>query len=722
MPDLVVDIAVPVAVNKTFHYLVPEDMHGLVFAGSRVKVPFGGRWIIGTVVGFPSRPADRLKSVIEVVDGPVPEDLLSLAKWMSDYYLHPLGLTIEAMIPRSAVRPSRAKKYVRLAPGAEWARPKSAKQAEILRLLSGSREVEMAEIAAVSRSGLKSLKDAGLIEVFDRESTRYVDDSISGDQDAPPMLMPEQAEAVRRISDAVMAGCFETFLLHGVTGSGKTEVYLGVISSIADSGRGAIILVPEIALTPQLLGRFRRRFGSRVAVFHSGLTQGERAGEYWRIRKGDADVVVGARSAVFAPVKRLSVIIVDEEHDNSYKQEEGLRYHGRDVAVMRAKLAGAVCVLGSATPSIETFYNARNGRYVHLAISRRIDDRPMPKVSIVDTKALRGGGVYSPQLADAVRGRLLRGEQSLLLLNRRGFSAVLICSDCGAAQKCPGCSVTLTYHKADKSLKCHYCGFSEQPPDKCPACGGVGLRPLGAGTQRIQEEAAALFPAARIFRMDSDILKGRKSYEDVLARMDKGEVDILLGTQIVAKGHDFPAVTLVGVVDADIGLNLPDFRSAEKTFQLITQAAGRAGRGDIPGEVIIQTMNPGHYAIRRSINHDYDGFYEEEIRFRSQLGYPPYRRMIKIEIKGAQEKTALDAAKTARDIIRAAIIGKDVSVLGPAPAPIARLRGKYRFHVILLSRSRGAMRRLASEAKVAVETKYGRRCRVILDVDPVNLM
>lgn len=722
MPDLVVDIAVPVAVNKTFHYLVPEDMHGLVFAGSRVKVPFGGRCIIGTVVGFPSRPAGRLKSVIEVVDVPVSEDLLSLAKWMSDYYIYPLGLTIEAMIPGSAVRPGRAKKYVRLAPGAEWARPKGAKQAEILRLLSGSREVEMAEIAAVSRSGLKSLKDAGLIEVFDRESTGYVDDRISGDLEAPPMLMPEQAEAVRRISDAVMAGCFETFLLHGVTGSGKTEVYLGVISSVADSGGGAIILVPEIALTPQLLGRFRRRFGGRVAVFHSGLTQGERAGEYRRIRKGYADVVVGARSAVFAPVKRLSVIIVDEEHDNSYKQEEGLRYHGRDVAVMRAKLAGAVCVLGSATPSMETFYNARSGRYVHLTISRRIDDRPMPKVSIVDTKVLRRGGVYSPQLADAVRGRLLRGEQSLLLLNRRGFSALLICSDCGAAPRCPGCSVTLTYHKADKSLKCHYCGFSEQPPDKCPTCGGIGLRPLGAGTQKIEEEAATLFSTARISRMDSDILKGRKSYEDVLARMDKGEVDILLGTQIVAKGHDFPAVTLVGVVDADIGLNLPDFRSAEKTFQLITQAAGRAGRGDIPGEVIIQTMNPGHYAIRRSINHDYEGFYEEEICFRSQLGYPPYRRMIKIEIKGAQEKTALDAAKTARDIIRAAIIGKDVSVLGPAPAPIARLRGKYRFHVILLSRSRGTMRRLASEAKVAVETEYGRRCRVILDVDPVNLM
>lgn len=722
MSDLVVEIVVPVAVNKTFHYLVPEDMRGLVFAGSRVKVPFGSRQLIGTIVGFPSSSAVRLKPILEVVDDPIPADLLNLAKWMSDYYIYPLGQTIETMIPRLAAWPGRMKKYVRLAPGAEEARPKGAKQAEIMRILSLSKEVEMGTLAAVSRSGLKSLKDAGLIEVFERESTGDIDDRVCEGQDTPPILMPEQAEAVKRISEAVRAGCFETFLLHGVTGSGKTEVYLGIISSIVGSGKGAIVLVPEIALTPQLLGRFRRRFGSRVAVLHSGLTNRERAEEYRRIRNGDADVVVGARSAVFAPLERLAVIIVDEEHDNSYKQEEGLRYHGRDVAVMRAKFAGAVCVLGSATPSIETFYNAKSGRYVHLMISRRIDDRPMPEVSIVDIKNLQRQGIYSPQLVDAIRSRLERREQTLLLLNRRGFSAVLICSDCGAAPRCPSCSVTLTYHKADKRLKCHYCDFSDQPPDKCPSCGGIGLKPLGVGTQRIEEEASALFPGARIARMDSDILKGKKAYENVLTRMEKGDVDILLGTQMVAKGHDFPAVTLVGVVDADIGLNLPDFRSAEKTFQLITQAAGRAGRGGMPGKVIIQTMNPGHYAMRRSISHDYEGFYEEEISFRSQLGYPPYRRMVKIEVKSAQEKTALDAAKTARDIIRAAITGKEVSVLGPAPAPIARLRGKYRFHVILLSRSREAIRRLASEARAVVEDKYGRRCQVILDVDPVNLM
>jgi primosomal protein N' (replication factor Y) len=389
---------------------------------------------------------------------------------------------------------------------------------------------------------------------------------------------------------------------------------------------------------------------------------------------------------------------------------------------MRAKLADAVCVLGSATPSLESFHNARAGRYRLLAIANRVDHRPLPEVELIDVKALPKSASCSPKLAAGLRDRLGRNEQALLLLNRRGFSSVLICGDCGKVLPCPACSVSLAFHKADGILKCHYCDFRTAPPERCPACGGPGLKPLGAGTQRIEEEVAALLPGGRISRMDSDSVRGREAYEKVLGSVDRREVDVLLGTQMIAKGHDFPAVTLVGVVDADVGLNLPDFRSAEKTFQLITQAAGRAGRGDRAGEVIIQTMNPGHYALRHSRTHDYGGFYDEEMRFRTELGYPPVRRMVKIELKSGREKTALEAAMAARDRIRRLIKGKDATLLGPAPSPIARVRGKYRFQMLLLSSSRETLRRLATAARDAAEEKFGRTVQVIIDVDPVSLM
>jgi len=392
------------------------------------------------------------------------------------------------------------------------------------------------------------------------------------------------------------------------------------------------------------------------------------------------------------------------------------------VAIVRAKLQNAVALLGSATPSLESFYNARSGKYQYLRLANRVDHRPMPEVQIVDARTLPKNSLYSARLIEDVRLRLERKEQSLLLLNRRGFSSVLICRDCGSAIKCPCCSVSLTSHKSELKLKCHYCGHLAAPPDKCPACRGLGLKLIGSGTQKVEEELQTLFPEARIKRMDSDSVKGRDAYEKLLQQVDRREVDILLGTQMVAKGHDFPAVTLVGVVDADVGLNLPDFRSAEKTFQLITQAAGRAGRGDTVGEVVIQTMNANHYSIRHSTTHDYEGFYEEEIVFRSQLGYPPVGRIIKLEIKGADESLAAEAAKTARDRMRHLMRGKETALLGPAPAPISRVRGQYRFQLLLLSTRREAIRALAAEGRKVVEEKYGRKCRVLIDVDPVNLM
>jgi len=512
------------------------------------------------------------------------------------------------------------------------------------------------------------------------------------------------------------------FLLHGVSGSGKTEVYLHCIAALAGTGKGAIVLVPEIALTPQLLGRFRRRFGGRVAVLHSGLTDRERADEYRRIGAGLVDVAIGARSAVFAPFPKLGLVVVDEEHENSYKQDDGLRYHARDVAVVRAKFQGAVCVLGSATPSLESYYNARAGKYRYVRIANRVDHRPMPGVCIIDVRTQPKASVYAPALVAAVQQRLEKKEQSLLLLNRRGFSSVLICGDCGKAIQCPSCSVSLTFHKSERKLKCHYCDFHTAPPERCAVCGGANVKPLGTGTQKVEEEVSALFPGARIARMDSDNTRGRDAHDTLLGRVDRGEIDILLGTQMIAKGHDFPAVTLVGAVDADVGLNLPDFRSAEKTFQLITQAAGRAGRGDSAGEVIIQTMNPGHYSLRHSMTHDYDGFYGEEIAYRTELGYPPVRRVIKIEVKSGQETTAEEAAKVAKDRIRYLLRDKGTTLLGPAPSPISRVRGKYRFQMLLLSAKRETLRMLAVEAKKAVEDKFKNRVQVIVDVDPVNLM
>jgi len=723
----VVEIAVNVSVHKTFHYREPDDLQGRLVPGSRVRVPFGSRRVEGTVVGFAEQAAvSGLKSVVEVLDTCLTPELLALARWMSDYYLFPLGQTIESLVPRAVSRTKpKLKKFIRLLASqsdcGDTIVVRGKKQAELVQLLSGRGEVCMDELSMFSSQTVKTLRDAGFVGISEREP-----DALTDSEDflpsEPPALMPAQSEAVSSISEMAARAEFGVFLLHGVTGSGKTEVYLHAIKTLAGTGKGAIVLVPEIALTPQLLNRFRKRFGSRVAVLHSGLTDRERADEYRRIQAQQVDVAIGARSAVFAPFAQVGLIIVDEEHENSYKQDEGLRYHARDVAVMRAKFQHAVAVLGSATPSLESFYNAKNGKYRYLPLVDRVDHRPMPEVLLVDVKTLPKQALYSPQLLEEIRLRLDRKEQALLLLNRRGFSSVLICRDCGLAIKCPSCSVSLTFHKSEGKLKCHYCGFLMRPPDTCPTCSSHELKPLGSGTQKVEEELQTLFPEARMKRMDSDSVKGRDAYEQLLQQVDRLEVDILLGTQMVAKGHDFPAVTLVGVVDADVGLNMPDFRSAEKTFQLITQAAGRAGRGGTAGEVIIQTMNPNHYSIRHSRTHDYEGFYNEEIEYRTQLGYPPIGRIIKLEIKGVDEAQTAEAAKIAQNRIRHLMRGKGTVLLGPAPAPISRVRGKYRFHLLLLSQQREAIRSLALEGKKAVEDKYGRKCTVSIDVDPMNLM
>jgi primosomal protein N' (replication factor Y) (superfamily II helicase) len=724
MTDLVIDIAVGVSVNKTFHYRAPEEMKGGLAPGIRVLVPFGSRRITGTVIGFlESADVAGLKFIINILDNPLTPELLALSRWMADYYLHPLGLTIEAVVPKAVGRTKpKKKKFVHLVPASvsDRERVKGKKQIALLFMLGKQGEMALDALTGFSTATIKSLLQSGHIEVVERASPADLQKKIP--PTLPPELMPEQEDAVGKIEEAVSHESFAVFLLHGVTGSGKTEVYLSAIASLAKTGKGTIVLVPEIALTPQLLNRFRGRFGDRVAVLHSGLTERERSDEYRRIQLGHVDVAIGARSAVFAPFAKAGLIIVDEEHENSYKQDEGLRYHARDVAVMRAKLGNAIAVLGSATPSLESFYNAKSGKYRYLRLANRVDHRPMPEVRIIDIKTLPKNNLYSPRLIEDIKIRLEKKEQTLLLLNRRGFSSVLICRDCGTAVKCPSCSVSLTFHKSEGKLKCHYCGFFSQPPNTCPSCRSIELKLIGSGTQKIEEELHTLFPDARLKRMDSDTVKGRDAYERLLRQVDQREVDILLGTQMIAKGHDFPAVTLVGVINADVGLNLPDFRSAEKTFQLITQAAGRAGRGELGGEVVIQTMNPNHYSIRHSKTHNYEGFYDEEIVFRRELHYPPLGRIIKIEVKSPQAIQASEAASIAQNRIRHLMRGKDTILLGPAPAPIARVRGQFRFQLLLLSRQRDKIRMLAIEGKKAVEEKYGRKCKVIVDVDPMNLM
>ncbi|HUL01290.1 MAG TPA: primosomal protein N' [Nitrospirota bacterium] len=728
MSNLVVEIAVGISINKTFHYLAPENIRDRLHLGSRVLVPFGNKCIPGTVTGFPKHAKQvPLKFISEVSDAAISKELLSLAHWMADYYLYPLGQTIDSLVPKViSCRKPKQEKFVRLLnktylkEGKKILRGK--KQIELVNLLEEHDEICFDELRAFSLSTIRAMHHAGILEIYKRDIFDKKTEVNVHTQSKPPELMSEQTEAVRVIIDAISKDKFCVFLLHGVTGSGKTEVYLHAIANLAGTGKEAIVLVPEIALTARLLSRFKQRFGSQVAVLHSKLTGRERAEEYRRIQKEQVKVVIGARSAVFAPLKHVGLIIVDEEHESSYKQDDGLRYHARDVAVMRAKFQQAVAVLGSATPSLESYYNAKRGKYGYLQLSTRVDNRPLPEVTVIDMKKQSQPSVYSSLLIEHIKQRLESGEQTLLLLNRRGFSSVIVCRECGAVTRCPSCSVSLTYHKSVQQLKCHYCGFFTRPPDKCSACSSIELKLLGTGTQKLEEELRILFPEARLRRMDSDTVKGRNAYDMLLQLVERREVDILLGTQMIAKGHDFPTVTLVGIVDADTGLNLPDFRSAEKTFQLITQAAGRAGRGTLEGKVIIQTMNPNHYSIQHSKTHNYEGFYNEEISNRTELHYPPLSRMIKLEIKSTKENYAAEASKAAQIQIRSHIRGKDTILLGPAPAPISRVRGLYRYHLILLSQHRENMRLLALEGKDTIEQNFGRKCKVTIDVDPVNLM
>ena len=602
-----------------------------------------------------------------------------------------------------------------------------ARQREALELLKGAPDgidtVALDE-RGIGASSVKRLTELGLVAISRRRVERDPMDAAAAllvPARAPHVLTEEQAAAFERLQALAATGVFTTVVLHGVTGSGKTELYLRLADVVRRSGRAVLMLVPEIALTPAVAGVFRATFSERVAIQHSGLSDGERHDQWQRIRRGDVDVVVGTRSAVFAPLQSLGLIIVDEEHDGSYKQEESPRYHGRDVAVVRGSHAGALVVLGSATPSLESFHNAEIGRYSLITLDRRVLDRPMADVRIVDMRAEYAESgpdlILSGALTEAIGDRLTRKEQAIVLLNRRGYASAVFCRQCASTLECPNCSVSLTVHRAARRARCHYCNHSTGIPKVCASCAGPYLEQIGFGTERVEAEIIERFPDARVARVDRDTIRKRGAIGSLLSRFGAGTIDVLVGTQMIAKGHDFPRVTLVGVISADVGLGLADFRAAERTFQLLTQVAGRAGRGDIRGEAIVQTLYPHHYSIRHACRQDYGAFYQEEITFRRGMRYPPSVAMINAVVKSRTREGAMHDAGEIVSALR--LGGESFRVLGPAPAPLNRLKGEHRAQFFLKGTHRPTMRQ-ALQAVLSARPEIRRR--TIVDVDPMSVL
>ena len=623
---------------------------------------------------------------------------------------------------RDPLRAPSVRLRVEIAPGAperKLNKPERELRA-FLELHPGSHNLKDLETTVKNSSAAaRSLARKGL--VFLRPETMA---AAAGPVRVPHQLNPAQAAAFEQIRSAVQAHRFQTFLLHGITGSGKTEVYLNSIDAVLAEGRSALLLVPEIALTPAMAGQFFSRFGDRVAILHSAFTDVERSEQWRRIRRGAASVVVGTRSGVFAPVRNLGLIVVDEEHDGSYKQEETPRYNGRDVAIVRAQAAGACVVLGSATPSLESRYNAERGKYTLLELPGRIEARPLPTVELVDMRQefleTRKQSTFSRKLLDALAQRLENGEQTIVLLNRRGFSSFVACRACGERVQCINCSLTLTYHKRDRRLLCHYCGYAEKVPSVCPKCASEHIYFLGVGSEKVEEELHQAFPTARIARLDRDTVTGKRQYETILQDFREGNYDVLVGTQMIAKGHDIPNVTLVGVVSADVGLGMPDFRAAERTFQLLTQVAGRAGRGSLPGIVLVQTINPDHYAVRLSAAQDYQAFYEKELNFRRMMHYPPFSAMANVLVRSEKKEMALRMSTDLGSLFLPP--PEKLRVMGPAEAPVPRLKNEYRYQFLIKSAGRKALNELLQRIRTfAQERKWGATALVI-DVDPLSLM
>jgi len=709
--------------------------------GARVRVPVGPRSYIGCLVD-PDAPAPpsgtRVKDLTDVVDREpfVPPAIVDLALWVAEYYAAGPGDALALALPPAA-RGGRANAFrteglVTLTSGAALEHPaiRGPKQRDALaQLATAGGRMRMAELRAVGISAetVRTLVRAELVERTERVVERDPLAEPTGGWTVEPAHAPvgaltdQQSAALAHLGPAAAAQSFRAVLLHGVTGSGKTEVYLRLADEVVASGRRVLVLVPEIALTPAAVGRFRARFGSRVAIQHSGLASGERHDQWHRIRRGEVDVVVGTRSAVFAPLEHLGLIVVDEEHDSSYKQDEAPRYSGRDVAVMRGRTEQALVVLGSATPSLESAANAEAGRYDLVTLPTRVLDRPLAEVRIVDMRqeyATAGADVtFSSALLQAIGARLARREQTVVLLNRRGFATAVFCRQCGSTMECPHCSVGLTFHRAVQRVRCHYCNYSVPVPRACPACGGEFLEQSGFGTERLEADLRATFPAARVARVDRDTVRRRGAVVEVVEAVARGEIDILVGTQMIAKGHDFPAVTLVGVVSADVGLGLADFRAAERTFQLVTQVVGRAGRGTTAGEAIVQSLYPDHYSIRAAAAQDYRAFFDREMDYRRKLQYPPVVGLVNVIVKHRSLERAMADAGDLADRVRRGSRG--IRVMGPAPAALARVRDEFRAQIFLKSGQRSVMR---DALRRALSARPDLRRRTIVDVDPLSVL
>jgi primosomal protein N' (replication factor Y) len=637
-------------------------------------------------------------------------------------------LRLESTLSSPRAKPLTQKYYRLIKPAATTAQElrnldrRAPKQAAILSLLLRQGEevaFQQLQAAGFSRTSIDSLVAKELVGVIERPCVRRAYNEAVAPSSAPKLLASQQA-VVALAADGLKRRQFTPILLHGVTGSGKTEVYLNSIEQALMLGRQALVLVPEISLTAQLWQRFYSRFGDRVAVLHSHLSDGERFDEWRRLWRGEADIALGARSAVFAPLADVGLIVVDEEHATSYKQENPPRYHARDVALVRGRLEQAIVILGSATPSLESYYRCGSNGYQLASLPKRIEDRPLPQVEIVDMRHQSGEEFLSTRLIEALGQRLERGEQSLLFLNRRGYAPFILCGECGQMLNCPHCSVSLTYHRQGRA-RCHYCGYSVIPPRSCPTCKKDRLKYYGQGTQRLETQLKALLPEARIARMDRDSTTRKGAHWQIFSKLQKREIDILIGTQMVTKGFDLPGITLVGVVAADLGLGMPDFRAGERTFQLLTQVAGRAGRGDIPGEVVIQSYNPQHYSIQAAKLHHYQQFYDQEIKYRRNLHYPPVTGMLNLFLTGGQERQVAQAARWLAGKLRQQSAG--IQLLGPCPATIVKLKGKFRWQIILKGiLSAGLHSAVKNVINSFQQQTAFKGITIVADVDPLSLL
>ncbi len=740
------------AQTQLLSYGLPEGFEDRVLPGMRVVVPLRQRQIVGVVwarlpVGELGFPADRLRPLLDVLDvaPSVPASLRETLSFIARYYHAPLGEVVRTAVPaalrRTGVADDRENERrvwtVAAVTGVDWPTDLRKPERRVLERLAARNELPARDlrcevdpetgatkVVQVPQQMLEGLAARGLLRLF--QAIRHRDPMglrRAIERDVPPVLNSEQGAAVAKLCAAVDAGAFTGQVLRGVTGSGKTEVYLHVIERALALGRGAIVLVPEIALTPQLVTRFRARFGDAIAVLHSAMSEGERHDQLVQVRDGGRRIVIGARSAVFAPVDPLGVIVVDECQDGSFKQATGLRYHARDVALVRCRASNAVCILGSATPSCEEMHLSDTGRLGRIELTRRVEDRPMPEVTIVDLRyaeRLPGDGderpsLISRELLDGILEVVGRGEQALLLHNRRGFATTMICRSCGAGVECPKCAVTLTLHRGQRLLRCHYCDHASALDLSCPTCGGHHLVGIGAGTEKLESVLASAAPGLRVARFDRDTAQGRRLI-DLLDRFRNREIDVLVGTQMLAKGHDFPGVTLVGVLLAESGLRIPDFRAAERTFQLITQVAGRAGRADRPGRVLVQTFAAGHPAIRFALGHDHEGFVRAELRHRADQGYPPFGHLVLLETRATTPEPAWAAMHAVVNFLR----DRGAEVRGPVAAGLARLRGMSRVHALMRHTDRTSLHASLAAAEKSVLAELPAGVTWLMDVDPVD--